>query len=75
MHSAPRPPAPPVIRDWRRPGQPMGSLPVKLPADLMAQLQHRADRMGCSRAALARDLVAQGLERLESAAAIDGEVG
>jgi hypothetical protein len=66
-------PAPPLIRDWRRPGQSMEALPVKLPADLMAQLQHRADRLGCSRAALARDLVAQGLERLESAAAIDGE--
>jgi predicted transcriptional regulator len=52
----------------------MESLPVKVPADLMTQLQHRADRLGCSRAALARDLVAQGLERLESAAAIDGEV-
>lgn len=73
MQSPARPTAPPVIRDWRRPGQPMASLPVKLPADLMAQLQHRADRLGCSRAALARDLLASGLERLESAAATNEE--
>ena len=67
-------PAPPLIRDWRRPGEPMASVPVKLPAALLEALKHRADRLGCSRAALARDLVAQGLELLEAAAAIDGEV-
>lgn len=54
-------PAPPLIRDCRRPGQSMASLPVKLPTDLMAQLQHRADRLGCSRGALDRALIAQEL--------------
>jgi hypothetical protein len=72
--TSPTRPTAPLIRDWRKPGAVMEGLPVKLPADLMAQLQHRADRLGCSRAALARDLIASGLERLESAAAIDGEV-
>lgn len=62
-----------LIRDWRRPGQSMEALPLKLPADLLKALQHRADRLGCSRAALARDLVARGLSDLEAAAAIDGE--
>jgi hypothetical protein len=74
MVSPTRPTAPPVIRDWRRPGVAMKAIPLKLPADLLEALQHRADRLGCSRGALARDLVAAGLERLESAAAIDGEV-
>lgn len=67
MTSPPRPTAPPVVRDWRRPGQSMASIPLKLPGDLLEALQHRADRLGCSRGALARDLVATGLERLETA--------
>jgi predicted transcriptional regulator len=53
----------------------MPSIPVKLPPDLLEALQHRAERLGCSRGALARVLIVQGLERLESAAAIDGEAG
>lgn len=74
MHPPTRPTAPPLIRDWRRPGQSMASIPLKLPGDLLEALQHRADRLGCSRGALARDLIAKGLEQLEAAAAIDGEV-
>jgi hypothetical protein len=74
MASPKHPEAPPLIRDWRRPGQPMAALPIKLPADLLEALAHRAQRLGCARTALARDLIAQGLDRLESAAAIDGEV-
>jgi hypothetical protein len=69
-------PAPPplVVPDYRRPGQAMATVPIKLPRSLAEALQHRAARLGCSRGALGRALIAQGLERLESAAAIDGEV-
>jgi len=67
--------AAPLIRDYRHPGRPMKPLPVKLPADLLEALAHRAQRLGCARTALARDLIAQGLEQLESAAAAWGEPG
>ena len=68
-------PAPPplVVPDYRRPGVAMPSIPVKLPPDLLEALQHRAERLGCSRGALARVLIARGLSDLEAAAAIDGE--
>lgn len=70
------PDSPPlVVPDYRRPGQAMASVPIKLPADLLAQLQNRADLLCCSRAALGRVLIAQGLERLETAAAAWGEPG
>ena len=52
----------------------MATLPVKLPAAALEALQDRADRLQCGRSALARTLIVQGLEQLESAAAIDGEV-
>jgi len=68
-------PTPPLIRDWRNPGQPMTSIPVKLPPDLVEGLMHRAQLLGCSRAALARDLIARGLADLETAAAAWGESG
>lgn len=61
-----------IVPDLRRPGLPMATLPIKLPADCLASLQSRAEQIGTSRAALARTLVVQGLERLEAAAA--GEV-
>jgi predicted transcriptional regulator len=65
--------APLVVPDYRRPGQAMVSVPIKLPPDLLEALQHRAERLGCSRGALGRALIAQGLERLETAAAAWGE--
>jgi len=65
--------APLVVPDYRRPGRQMASVPIKLPEHLAEALQHRAERLGCSRGALGRVLIAQGLEWLESAAAIDGE--
>jgi hypothetical protein len=43
----------------------MEALPVRLPPDLIASLQAQADRIGASRAGLARALVAQGLQQLE----------
>ncbi len=58
-----------IIRDFRSPGRPLQAMPVKIPADRIAAIQSRADRMGCSRGSLARSLLLQGLEQLEQAAA------
>lgn len=52
----------------------MATLPVKIPADCFEALQSRAERLNTSRGALARMLLVQGLERLETAAAAWGEV-
>lgn len=57
-----------TVPDLRRPGQAMAPLPIKLPADAMAGLQAQADRLGCSRSALARALLVRGLAELEAAA-------
>lgn len=67
-------PRPFPLPDLRDPSRPMATLPVKLPAAALEALQDRADRLQCGRSALARTLIVQGLEQLESAAAIDGEV-
>lgn len=61
-----------LIPDLRSPHAAMASLPVKLPASLLARLRDQADRLGCSRGALARTLIVRGLEQLEAATA--GEV-
>lgn len=53
--------------DLRRPGQPMAHLPLRLPADLIDTLQAQADRIGSTRAGLARALVARGLSELADA--------
>jgi hypothetical protein len=58
-----------VVPDLRAPGEPMSSLPLKLPADSLAQLQAQADRLRCNRGALARTLIVRGLEELQQAAA------
>jgi hypothetical protein len=63
-------PALPLI-DHRRPGVQMAPVPVKLPPDLLEALQAQADRLGCSRGALARALIDNGLEQLQGPA---GEV-
>jgi hypothetical protein len=42
----------------------MGTMPLKLPPAALAQLQAQADRLGCSRTALARTLLLQGLAQL-----------
>ena len=49
----------------RRPGEPMRSLPLKVPADALQALQVHAERMKCSRSALARTLLLQKLAQLE----------
>lgn len=55
-----------TVPDLRRPGQAMGAVPVKLPADAIASLQAQADRLGCSRSALARALLVRGLAELDT---------
>jgi hypothetical protein len=46
----------------------MASLPLKLPADALTQLQAQADRLRCNRGALARTLIVRGLEQLQQTA-------
>jgi hypothetical protein len=62
-------PVPFVVPDLRAPGEAMASLPLKLPADALAQLQVQADRLRCNRGALARTLIVLGLKALEEAIA------
>ncbi len=61
-------PAPFVVPDHRCPGQPMATLPVKVPPVALEQLQAMADRLGCNRTALARTLLLQGLAQLQAGA-------
>jgi hypothetical protein len=58
-----------LIADHRRPGEPMATLPLKLPADAVPRLQAQADRLRCNRTALGRALLLRGLEQLEEATA------
>lgn len=53
-----------IVRDHRTPGQPLQTIPLKLPGDRVAALQGLADRLKCSRGALGRALLLQALERL-----------
>jgi hypothetical protein len=50
----------------------MASLPLKLPADALAQLQAQSDRLRCNRGALARTLIVRGLAQLEQVTAAQG---
>lgn len=58
-----------LITDFRRPGEPMASFPLKLPTEALPRLQAQADRLKCNRTALGRALLLQGLEQLEKTAA------
>lgn len=53
------------IPDVRRPGQPMVSFPLKLPAEAISKIQVKADQMGISKTALVRALVLKELAELE----------
>ena len=44
----------------------MAPLPLKVPAEALAQLEAQADRLGKSRTALGRFLLLQGLAQLEA---------
>jgi hypothetical protein len=54
-----------IIPDLRDPGQPMASLPIKLPLSALDALQAQAERLRCNRSALARTLLIRGLVQLE----------
>jgi hypothetical protein len=56
-----------LIADCRRPGQAMAPFPLKLPAEVVAELQTVADQMGTSRTALGRHFLLQGLEQMRKA--------
>jgi hypothetical protein len=58
-----------VVPDYRRPGQSLPPWSLRLPPKVAADLEQQADRLQTTRAGLARALLAQGLERLQSAAA------
>ncbi|MEB3334477.1 MAG: hypothetical protein VKP70_05785 [Cyanobacteriota bacterium] len=59
--------SPLVIADLRHPGEPMATLPLRLPTEVLPRLQAQADRLKCNRTALGRALLLQGLEELEGA--------
>ena len=54
-----------LFAELRRPGAPMRTCPLKLPADRLDQLHRQAERLQAYPSALARALVVQGLDRLE----------
>jgi predicted ArsR family transcriptional regulator len=54
------------LPDLRRPGQPMASIPMKLPEMYAVALQDYADRLGVSRSAAARHLMVTTLDELVS---------
>lgn len=64
-----QPPTAFLIPDCRRPGEPMAALPLKLPQAAALQLQAAAEQLGCSRTALGRALLLQGLAQLPQATA------
>lgn len=55
-----------LIPDLRRPGEPMATLPLKIPTEVLPRLQAQADRLKCNRTALGRTLLLKGLEELET---------
>jgi len=61
-------PAPFLIPDYRRPGQAMAPLPLKVPAEAAARLKAKAGRLGTSPTALGRFLLLKGLDELEAGA-------
>jgi hypothetical protein len=58
-----------LLTELRRPGQPMRTCALKLPADQLDQLHRQAERLHCYPAALARALVVRGLDQLAREAA------
>lgn len=58
-----------IVPDYRRPGQSLPPWSLRLPPKVVADLEKQADRLQTTRAGLARALLAQGLERLQSTTA------
>ena len=62
------PTAPPlIVPDTRRPGALTPPLSLRLERSVLTDLDGQAARLGCSRAALHRALVAQGVAQLREA--------
>jgi predicted DNA-binding protein len=58
--------APPLaVLDYRRPGQSLPPLSLRLPPEMVVGLDSQANRLRTTRAGLVRALLAQGLEKLE----------
>lgn len=56
-----------IVPDTRRPGALQAPWPVRLPPALVADLDGQAEALGCSRAALTRALLTQGVAQLREA--------
>ena len=62
------PAAPPlIVPDIRRPGALLTPMSMRLPPALVVDLDAQAIRLGCSRVALSRALLARGVEQLKEA--------
>jgi predicted DNA-binding protein len=60
--------------DMRKgPGHAMRSIAIRVPAELIEALDHRAAKLETPRAVLCRNLLASGLDQLETAAAAWGD--
>lgn len=57
--------APLLLRDLRDPSQPMAAFTVRLPVALIASINRAAMAYQTSRATLARELLARGMEQLQ----------
>jgi hypothetical protein len=58
--------APLILRDFRRPGRALEGLHTKVPPASLQALDAQAERLQTTRGALARALLLQALEGLES---------
>ena len=56
-----------VVPDTRRPGALLPLMSLRMPPGLVADLDGHAARLGCSRAALSRALLVQGVAQLRDA--------
>jgi predicted DNA-binding protein len=62
--------------DMRKgPGHAMRSIAIRIPAEMIEALDYRAGKLRTPRAVLCRNLLAQGLEQLDTAYAAWGELG
>jgi predicted DNA-binding protein len=60
--------------DMRKgPGHAMRSIAIRVPAEMIEALDHRAAKLKTPRAVLCRNLLAQGLNQLETAATAWGD--
>jgi hypothetical protein len=65
-----------ALLDMREgPGHQMGTMSLRIPSELIEALSYRAGKLRTSRAVLCRNLLAQGLEDLETADSAWGEPG